>query len=204
VFCRNCGEVLIDTDVYCLNCGFAVGDGDKYCASCGSETLPGALVCDICGCSVSNLTDDCGMQFQQAPSYQDPPQYRQAAPPPFQGMGGFPQQVFRQRGTPGPMMQQANTYVPPNTYNVDPAGQQYFPGYTYKSRVTAGVLGIVLGALGVHNFYQGKTGPGLTQLLLTVCSCGILSPISALWGFIEGILLLTGAIDKDGNGLPLK
>ena len=39
-----------------------------------------------------------------------------------------------------------------------------------KSKVAAGVLGILLGALGVHNFYMGHTGKGIAQLLITLLS----------------------------------
>ena len=30
------------------------------------------------------------------------------------------------------------------------------------------------------------------------------SIISGIWGFIEGILILTGSINTDGRGIPLK
>ncbi|MBQ8920694.1 MAG: TM2 domain-containing protein [Oscillospiraceae bacterium] len=93
-------------------------------------------------------------------------------------------------------------YVPPNAYN--PNGMPYYLGYSYKSKAAAGVLGILLGALGIHNFYLGYTAKGVAQLMMTLCSCGILSWVSAIWGFIEGIMLLTGSINTDGNGLPLK
>lgn len=73
-----------------------------------------------------------------------------------------------------------------------------------KSKIAAGILGILLGALGVHNFYLGYTGKAVAQLLLTILSCGILSFVSAIWGLVEGILILTGSIDKDAYGVPLK
>lgn len=72
-----------------------------------------------------------------------------------------------------------------------------------KSKTVAGILGIFLGALGVHNFYLGYTGKGVAQLLLTVLSCGLLSFISGIWGLIEGILILTGTINEDADGNPL-
>ncbi len=74
---------------------------------------------------------------------------------------------------------------------------------TAKSKVVAGLLGIFLGALGIHNFYLGYNNKGLTQLLLTILSCGILGVISEIWGFIEGIQILTGTISVDANGKPL-
>ncbi len=72
-----------------------------------------------------------------------------------------------------------------------------------KSKVVAGILGILLGSLGVHNFYLGYTGKALAQVLLTVLSCFILSPVTAIWGLIEGIMILTGNIDSDAEGRKL-
>ena len=85
--------------------------------------------------------------------------------------------------------------VQPNPANANPEA---------KSKIAAGILGILLGAFGVHNFYLGYTGKGVAQLLITLLTCFIASPISAIWGLIEGILILTGSIDKDANGVLLK
>lgn len=73
-----------------------------------------------------------------------------------------------------------------------------------KSKIAAGILGILLGALGVHNFYLGYTGKAVAQLLITLLSCGILSFVSAIWGLIEGICILTGSITTDAKGVPLQ
>lgn len=72
-----------------------------------------------------------------------------------------------------------------------------------KSKIAAGILGILLGAFGVHNFYLGYTGKAVAQLLITVLSFFTLSWVSAIWGLIEGILILVGTINKDANGKPL-
>lgn len=72
-----------------------------------------------------------------------------------------------------------------------------------KSKIAAGILGILLGCFGVHNFYLGYTGKAVAQLLITVLSCFFLSPVSAIWGLIEGIMILTGSIDKDASGRKL-
>lgn len=70
-----------------------------------------------------------------------------------------------------------------------------------KSRVAAGLLGIFLGQFGVHRFYLGYTSIGVLQILVTIATCGI----GGLWGFIEGILILTGsAIKTDADGRPLR
>ena len=67
-----------------------------------------------------------------------------------------------------------------------------------KSRLVAGLLGIFLGGLGVHNFYLGYTGKAIAQILLSCIGVG------AIWGLIEGILILCGNINKDAKGNPLK
>ena len=73
-----------------------------------------------------------------------------------------------------------------------------------KSKMVAGILGILLGGLGVHNFYLGYIGKAVAQLLITILSCGFLSPASIIWGLIEGIFILTGKIAVDGKGNALK
>ena len=75
---------------------------------------------------------------------------------------------------------------------------------TQKSKLAAGLFGIFLGSFGVHNFYLGFTGKAVAQLLITVLSCGCLSPVSAIWGLIEGILILAGESSKDAYGNDLK
>lgn len=73
-----------------------------------------------------------------------------------------------------------------------------------KSKLVAGLLGIFLGCLGVHNFYLGNTGKAVAQLLITILSCGVLAVVSEVWGLIEGIMILTGSINTDANGVELK
>lgn len=72
-----------------------------------------------------------------------------------------------------------------------------------KSKIAAGLLGIFLGGLGVHNFYLGYTNKAVAQLLITILSCGALSMVSSIWGLIEGIMILTGSINQDSDGNPL-
>ena len=81
-----------------------------------------------------------------------------------------------------------------NTLNKDPNA---------KSKVVAGILGILLGYLGIHNFYLGYTSKGISQLLITILSCGFLFFISWIWGLIEGIMILTGSISTDADGRKL-
>jgi TM2 domain-containing membrane protein YozV len=72
------------------------------------------------------------------------------------------------------------------------------PNPNAKSKLVAGLLGILLGGLGIHNFYLGYTGKGVAQILLSFC-CGV----GYIWGLIEGILILCGNINTDAKGNPL-
>ena len=63
--------------------------------------------------------------------------------------------------------------------------QPLTPTATRKSRIAAGLFGILLGGLGIHKFYLGKIGWGILYLAL----CWTFIP--ALAGLIEGILYLT-------------
>jgi TM2 domain-containing membrane protein YozV len=71
-----------------------------------------------------------------------------------------------------------------------------------KSKTIAGLLGIFLGALGLHNFYLGYTKKAIIQLGLGVSV--VFTTAAFIWGFIEGILILMGKITVDSNGTPLK
>jgi TM2 domain-containing membrane protein YozV len=66
----------------------------------------------------------------------------------------------------------------------------------HKSRTTYIVLGIFLGALGVHNFYAGYVGRAVGQLCLTVLTIGYLGIISWIWAIIEICI-----VEKDSTGL---
>lgn len=111
----------------------------------------------------------------------------------------------------------------PYDYGPDPAPREPYrgpyphryplrPPYRYalgrKSKTAAGLLGIFLGGLGVHNFYLGHTGRALAQLLMTLLSFGLLAPVSVLWGFIEGVGILCARPGQppwgvDARGVPL-
>lgn len=96
----------------------------------------------------------------------------------------------------------------PNAVICTKCGIQFsrFIGYddSQKSKIAAGIMGVLLGSLGVHNFYLGYTKKAIAQLLISVLTLGVFSFVSAIWGFIEGILILTGSIRTDAYGIPLR
>jgi hypothetical protein len=101
-----------------------------------------------------------------------------------------------------PQQQYAPPPQPMAPYPVIPPSTGYIVNAPPKSKLAAGLLGIFLGAFGIHRFYLGYTGVGVAMLLITVLSVGLLSPITGLWGLIEGILCLTGSM-TDAQGRPL-
>lgn len=86
--------------------------------------------------------------------------------------------------------------------NAYDAGYQQAVVGEQKSRIVAGILGILLGSLGIHRFYLGFTKIGVIQLIVSIVTFGI----GGIWGFIEGIMILVKAdpFKTDANGVPLK
>ena len=88
-----------------------------------------------------------------------------------------------------------------NQGNYNPYQQQsYNPNFNQsrqplKSKLAAGLLGIFLGGFGVHSFYLGYAGKGVAQIIVSLVTCGI----GSLWGFIEGIMIIAGAINTDAD-----
>jgi TM2 domain-containing membrane protein YozV len=82
---------------------------------------------------------------------------------------------------------------------------EHVPGH--KSRITAGLLGILLGVVGAHRFYLGYKGLGWIMLLITAVSLGNAWFVPAIWGGVEGILYLVmrkGYWSVDAKHKPLQ
>nr|WP_307818772.1 TM2 domain-containing protein [Micromonospora phaseoli] len=75
----------------------------------------------------------------------------------------------------------------------------YPQGVSDKSKVVAGVLGILLGTFGAGRFYMGDTKTGVIQLIVSLVTCGI----GGIWGLVDGILILVNG-GVDGQGRPLR
>ncbi len=133
----------------------------------------------------SEAASDAAEPSPQAPTSPPtpPPPGQPAAPPP--GYGPPPPPGYGQVPVPA--------YVGGPYGYVDPLA---------KSRMVAGILGILLGGFGVHRFYLGFTGIGVLQIVVTIVTCGI----GAFWGLIEGIMILTNqpSFQRDATGRPLR
>lgn len=148
-----------------------------YCKNCGNALNVGDNICTNCGTPAGqgkNYCANCGTQ-----------------------------------AAPGAAVCIACGQPLASNFNVNPYGNQAVSGA--KSRIAAGLLGIFLGAFGIHNFYLGYTKNAVIQLGATILGI-ILSCIGIgalivlgieIWGIVEGIFILTGKINTDGNGNPL-
>jgi len=76
--------------------------------------------------------------------------------------------------------------TPPQQAPPSPSGGQ-IPGADKK--LVAGLLGILIGAFGIHKFYLGYQKEGIIMLVACVTCIGL--PIMQIIGLVEGILYLT-------------
>ncbi len=139
------------------------------------------------------------------PPCEEPPQY--SAPQYGAPQYGAPQygaQQPQQNYQPGYYQQPQAQYSKP-LYNVPPAG------YVQKSRIAAGLLAILFGVFGVHNYYLGFNSRATIQLVVSLAggllTCGIATAAMAIWGLVEGVLILSANSPKrmyDGNGVILR
>lgn len=129
-------------------------------------------------------------QHCHQPPYGAPPQAR----PPYGRPNHAGAPVYGQQAPQNP------NYNYPPVYNQPNAAYGQMMPYAQKSKLIAGLLGILLGAFGVHNFYLGFTTKGVIQIILSILTLGV----AGIWGFIEGVLYLTGSMNTDSNGIPLK
>ncbi len=170
---------------YCIFCGMQVAEKANYCSFCGAArkavehepeavSEPGPMTaCPNCNEEIDRVDakfcHGCGLDL----ATKDGTAAREASP-----VAGprpaSPAYTVLPVASPSPVT--PATGAPASPKKAD--------------RITAGVLAILLGSIGVHKFYMGKIGHGILCILF--CWTGI----PALVGLIEGILYLT-ASDKE-------
>lgn len=60
------------------------------------------------------------------------------------------------------------------------------PGYDKDKKTIAGILALLLGGLGIHYFYLGKTTAGIITIALFLCTCGVWHALM----LVQGIIML--------------
>ena len=97
-----------------------------------------------------------------------------------------------------------------NAVNVPPSAVPYSAnapiGVSSRSAIAYLLFALFLGGFGAHNFYIGKTGLAVTQLLVAIIGgillLGIPTIVIAIWVMVEGCMGLAGKV-TDADGLPL-
>ena len=189
------------------NAGYNNSGQDNYYASNDSTQA-----------DFGQFQDGCNQPAAQP--YNPNPYASQQPAQPFYGQPTYGQPDYTQSSQPPYYQQQAQPRYEQPSYNQPPiyAQQAYYqaaqqqPGYGYaqKSKIVAGLLGLFLGTLGIHNFYLGYTGKAVAQLLLTLIGWIILvGPIiSGIWALIEAVLILCSSYGsswhRDGRGQELQ
>lgn len=174
MYCKNCGEKLNEGVNFCFKCGFKAGDGNGYCDKCGVKV--NSATCDNCGNIIENYNKD--NEFNNNQNYSSN----------YNNQGNY-NTNYNNQG-----------YNNNTNYNNNPNHNPNNGVRRPKSRIAAGILGILVGGLGIHRFYLGYIGIGIIQIVVTILTCGA----GSLWGFIEGILILCGTtITADADGMPL-
>lgn len=181
----------------------------KKCPNCNSDIANEASFCPFCGAQTGRTEQQ---QTQQNAQDNRPPEPEQQAQQSYGGQPPYSGQQYGGQpygGQPPYAGQQYGQGQQP--YGQPPFGQPMSPGYggyEQKSKLAAGLLGIFLGGLGIHNFYLGYQKKALVQLLVCliggVITCGVASVAMEIWGLVEGIQILTGSIAVDANNVPLK
>ena len=197
-------------DYTCKNCGNVFGDYIKFCPSCGTPVELASQEPEIVEADQTEAAAQPEVQAQPdaQQAYQQQAYQQQAYQQPYQQQP-YQQQAYQQQAYQQQAYQQQAYQQQPyqqQAYQQQPYQQQAYQTNGYpnmmtppKSKMAAGLLGIFLGGFGVHNFYLGFTSKAVIQIVVSLITCGI----GSLWGFIEGIMILTGSINTDASGRPL-
>ena len=149
--------------MFCTKCGKQIPDSTKFCPYCGANCSPEQDIAGQAGQVFNKVEKELGSAFDEV---------KQS----FNGNSNNQNynQGYNQGGNPN-----FNSWYCNDAFSTSPV--------TGKSRGVAALLAILLGTLGIHYFYCGKTGAGIGFLLVSLLSCGILGTVTAILALISGI-----------------
>lgn len=201
---------------YCQQCGKELAEGAKFCMECGTA-VPAEPVEEKVTTESENLPEEKieevkeeAVETVEEPKVVEPVGANVSEQPQNASAGTQSTQQAQYQQTQGQQSQSQQTQYQQSQYQQT---QYQQPAYDpRKSRTLAGILGIIFGCFGVHNFYLGYTAKAVIQLCVSIlglvlCCVGIGVIIItgiAIWGLVEGIMILAGSINVDGKGVPLR
>ena len=189
MYCRNCGKEVHPQAFACPSCGVPPRLEKKFCQNCGVAAQPNQSLCTKCGVALSGCTV-LGQQRKETQMYCrncGKEVHLQAVACPSCGVPPRLEKKF---------CLNCGVATQPNQSLCIKCGVALRGGTASgdKNKIAAGLLGIFLGALGIHKFYLGYNKEGVIMLL--VCLGGIVTlgvAMLVIWiiGLIEGIIYLT-------------
>ena len=193
MLCPNCAAALSDSAKFCSNCGTPITHSENASPYAAASAAAGAGA----AAAAASPYQAADQQAQQA-AQPEPSAFEKGYKQGYAwAAGDSPAQDSPwadpfQQGSQSQSGQPENPYAQP-TYAQPTYAQPAAPVYsatTAKNHIAAGVLAILLGALGVHKFYLGYTKEGVIMLLVTLLTFGIGASVMAIIGIVEGILYL--------------
>lgn len=158
MYCRHCGAELPDGSKFCVSCGQpqAIEALTILCPSCGGQIPPNADTCPSCGALVPKATSEPTNASTTVVSTAAPTPV--AAPAPVQ-----PTIVINN------ITSNTNTNTNTNTNRNTNVNTVHVHAGKLCRKWTAFWLCLLLGVVGAHKFYEGKTGMGI----LYIFTCGL-------------------------------
>lgn len=68
-----------------------------------------------------------------------------------------------------------------------------------KGRIIYILLAVLLGHLGIHNFFAGYKRNAIIQLVVTIVTCGFGALVTWIWAIVEAC-----TVTKDADGVDFK
>lgn len=183
------------------------------CNNCGVEIIEGAKFCSECGAPIVQVDENAQWEFDRtveqsgweagaytwADNAQGQHQANQGGWEQPQSQGGWSQPQYNQQYGQNQYNQQYGQYgqqpYGQPGWNQQPYNQggwnQPYGQVGQKNKIAAGILAIVVGALGIHKFYLGYTSTGVVMLLVSILTLGFGAAVMGVIGIVEGIIYLT-------------
>ena len=171
---------------FCPNCGEPVKNAARFCESCGKKLREDEPEIDYTSYtsrkSAGNVQYE---QVSQAPVFDedDVPAADVAQPDPYRE---YQRHTYDYKGRD--RQEPVSSYARTNpSYTYEKYGYEYMadPSWPVRSKIAAGILGILLGGIGAHKFYLGQIGKGILYVLFAWTG------IPAIIGLIQGVIYLT-------------